>query len=320
MASNPSSTYTAAELMMHVISRTIDDGDILALGNFTPLAYGSCLLAKMTHAPNAVLIAGAGLDTPPYRITLATSGGLGAMFVSLWFGHTLIHQVGITAMECLSAAQIDMKGRLNTTLIGDPAKPTLRLPGGAGQGDTGITCHKYVVYTARHNPRVLVSNVDFVTGERYFVSEAERQLAGLKPGVSRLVTNLCVFDLSPATREFELVSIHPGHSREEVKQATGWPIGDRDVGVTEPPNDQELSLIRTQIDPLGLLPLESLPGKDRLQHLYQAPRQGTRLRGSVQFHRLRPVSRVTWSRVMPNGDARSKAGRKRAGHSCWSLH
>jgi glutaconate CoA-transferase subunit B len=48
-------------------------------------------------------------------------------------------------------------------------------------------------------------------------------------------------------------SIHPGVEREDVQEATGWDIEfANDVSETEPPTENELRLLREELDPDGI--------------------------------------------------------------------
>jgi glutaconate CoA-transferase subunit B len=53
-------------------------------------------------------------------------------------------------------------------------------------------------------------------------------------GPALLVTDLCVMTPDPDTKEFRVVSIHPGVTRDQVIEATGWAVKFAD-GVTETP-------------------------------------------------------------------------------------
>jgi hypothetical protein len=73
-----------------------------------------------------------------------------------------------------------------------------------------------------------------------------------------------VFALNPDRGELELASVHPGVSVDAVQAATGF-VGPDDGG---PPRDpgptpEELCLIRTEVDPLGMRRLELVAGKER---------------------------------------------------------
>jgi hypothetical protein len=80
----------------------------------------------------------------------------------------------------------------------------------------------------------------------------------------KLVTNLAVFKVDHYTREFKIVSLHPGVTLAEVKEATGFAVDcEGDIPLTEEPDEESLRMIREEIDPLGLRFLESATGPDR---------------------------------------------------------
>ena len=60
-----------------------------------------------------------------------------------------------------------------------------------------------------------------------------------------LVSDLCVLRPDPETKEFLVTSLHPGVTREQVRQNTGWDIRFADaVGETAPPQANELEVLR----------------------------------------------------------------------------
>ena len=70
--------------------------------------------------------------------------------------------------------------------------------------------------------------------------------------------------MDPGTRELALVSVHPGHTVEEIQAATGFPLRlSSDLAQTPRPTREELELIRRDVDPLGMRRLEFVSGKER---------------------------------------------------------
>jgi hypothetical protein len=62
----------------------------------------------------------------------------------------------------------------------------------------------------------------------------------------------------------ELALIHPGVTVEEAQAATGFTITvSPNLASTPLPTAEELRLIRTEIDPLGMRRLEFVAGKER---------------------------------------------------------
>ena len=73
-----------------------------------------------------------------------------------------------------------------------------------------------------------------------------RARLGLKTkGPTRLVTDLCIFEPDPVTKEMSVTSIHPGITREQIAENTGWPVRyAANVAGTEPPTAEELQVLR----------------------------------------------------------------------------
>jgi glutaconate CoA-transferase subunit B len=59
------------------------------------------------------------------------------------------------------------------------------------------------------------------------------------------MTDLCVMEPDPVTKEMTVTSIHPGVTREALQAATGWPLRfSADVGETPTPTSEELGVLR----------------------------------------------------------------------------
>ena len=71
-------------------------------------------------------------------------------------------------------------------------------------------------------------------------------------GPTAVVTGLGVYRFHEPTGEMELASLHPGVSLELARENTGWDLQvAQDLGVTPPPSDEEIRLIREELDPEG---------------------------------------------------------------------
>jgi glutaconate CoA-transferase subunit B len=92
--------------------------------------------------------------------------------------------------------------------------------------------------------------VDFVTSPAWLDGGDSRRRAGLPfGGVSRVVTTLGIFGFDPETRRMRLDALHPGVTRDQVREQTGFPLLEAtEVSVTEPPAADELAMLRA-LDP-----------------------------------------------------------------------
>jgi glutaconate CoA-transferase subunit A len=257
------------ERMIYWLSRQFDNDSILSVGAVSPLAFAAYLLAKRTHAPRLlILAANAGCVDPATRPALMSLAEAMDVQTALhwcggdhaWYRYYL---PGYISNEVVSSAQIDRFGRSNTIEI-RTSKGMLRLPGQGGMAEVADLSDNLYFYLPRHSTRNLVEQVDFAGVARHLLTAQEREAVGLQPGEVKLVTNLAVFKVDHDTREFKIVSLHPGVTLAEVQEATGFPVHcEGDIPLTEEPDEESLRMIREEIDPLGLRFLESATGPDR---------------------------------------------------------
>jgi glutaconate CoA-transferase subunit B len=67
------------------------------------------------------------------------------------------------------------------------------------------------------------------------------------------VTDLGTYGFDEESGEMTLLTLHPGATMEQVRASTGWEMRrSDDLGETPPPTDDELRLIRTELDPQGV--------------------------------------------------------------------
>jgi glutaconate CoA-transferase subunit B len=60
-----------------------------------------------------------------------------------------------------------------------------------------------------------------------------------------LITDLAIWKPDPGSKEFTVVSLHPGVTREQVQETCGWPVKFADhVEETPPPDATELKTLR----------------------------------------------------------------------------
>lgn len=156
--------------------------------------------------------------------------------------------------------QIDKFGNANVALVGDKTRPSRFFVGPRGMPDnTALGLRTYYIVT-QHAPRVFVENVDYVCGVGYGV---ERKKGMLKWGaIDKVFSPLGVFDFEHETGRMRVNAIFKGVTLEEIRNNTGFElvVPKRDLAV-DPPNNEELRLIRNEIDPLGVRRLDYVRGE-----------------------------------------------------------
>jgi glutaconate CoA-transferase subunit B len=95
-----------------------------------------------------------------------------------------------------------------------------------------------------------VEHVDFITSPGWLRGGETRRESGLPTGgMYRVITDLAVFGFDEKTRRIKPIALNPGVTREQVQDNTGFRLDfDHDTGVTEPPTDHELTVLR-ELDP-----------------------------------------------------------------------
>jgi len=240
--------YTPTEMMTIAASRALRNEDVCFVGIGMPSAAAN--LARLTHAPDIVLIYESGtLGTKPSVLPLSIGDGelcetaLTTVSVPEMFRYWL--QGGRITVGFLGGAQIDRFANLNTTVVGPYDKPKVRLPGGGGAPEIATACGEIFIIMAQ-GTRSFVDKLDFITSLGHGSGGDTRAKLGLKTkGPTRLMTDLAVFEPEPGTNEMIVTSLHPGVTRAQVVEATGWPVRfAATVAETPAPTERELEVLR----------------------------------------------------------------------------
>jgi glutaconate CoA-transferase subunit B len=248
MGAAPMANYTPNEMMTVAAARALKNDDVCFVGIGAPSA--ACNLARLTHAPDIVLIYESGtIETKPNILPLSIGDGelcetaLFTVSVPEMFRYWL--QGGRVTTGFLGGAQIDKFANLNTTVVGPYDKPSVRLPGGGGAPEIATNCGRIFI-TMSHSKRAFVEKLDFVTSLGYGKGGDDRKKLGVTTdGPTKVITDLCVLEPDPATKELSVASLHPGVTREQVSAATGWKIKFAEkVAETPPPTEKELKVLR----------------------------------------------------------------------------
>ncbi|MCF3123482.1 CoA-transferase [Streptomyces arenae] len=224
------------------------DGEILAspMGTIPSVA---ARLARLTFSPDLLLTDGEALligDVPAVGSASAVTEGW------LPYRRHLTMVMGGRRHVMMGASQIDRFGNQNISCIGDWSRPTRQLLG--VRGAPVNTLNNPVSYwIPRHSPRVFVEKVDMISGVGYDSAAAAGPSATRFHELRRVVSDLGVFDFATPDHAMRLVSLHPGVTLDQVREATGFALAvPDDVPFTRDPAEDELRLIRDVVDPRGL--------------------------------------------------------------------
>jgi glutaconate CoA-transferase subunit B len=239
------SAYTRDEMMTVAAARLLRDGQVCFVGIGLPSA--ACNLARLTHAPNLVLIYESGtIGTRPQVLPLSIGDGelaeTATCVIPLPDIFSDYLQAGRIDVGFLGAAQIDRFGNLNSTVIGPYGKPKIRLPGAGGA--TEIAAHaRQVFIVMKATPRSFVKRLDFQTSGGHFAGRAASGARGAGPAV--IVTDVGILKPRAESGEFALSAVYPGIPADEARAAVGWPLEVLPVLETcAPPNASELEVLR----------------------------------------------------------------------------
>lgn len=242
------SAASVDEVATIAAARRLRDGAVCFVGIGRPGVAAN--LARRTHAPTCVLIYESGaIGAKPTTLPLSIGDGELAQTADVVVSVPEIFNYwlagGWVDVGFLGAAQIDRRGNINTTVIGDYGHPTVRLPGSGGAPEIAA-CAREVFVMATHSPRVFVDRLDFLTTAGALDGPGARAALGLPGrGVTTVITDLGVLSLDEEAGELCLTAVHDGVAVADVVAATGWPLRvSASVAVEPPPSATELAALR----------------------------------------------------------------------------
>jgi glutaconate CoA-transferase subunit B len=226
---------TSGEVQTIVAARLLAGATSCFIGVGRPST--AAILARAIVNPDLVLVYESGtIGAKPQRIPLSIGDGELAATADVvvpvveMFNYWI--QAGRIDVAFLGAAQVDRRGALNSTVIGDYDAPTTRLPGAGGAPEIATGCDRVMVVAA-HSRRTFVEQLDFLT---------------TRAAPEAVITDLGVLE-PDATGELMLTQIHPDVTVDQVREATGWELKVAEaLRTTAPPTDAELSALRELVD------------------------------------------------------------------------
>lgn len=235
--------------MIVAAARLLKNGERVLVGVGIPNIAAN--LAKRLDAPDLMLVYESGvIDARPHHLPLSIGDGtlvedaLAVLPMRELFFHYLM--AGWIDVGFLGAAQIDVYGNLNSTVIGPYNNPRVRLAGAGGAPEIATSAGRTII-VMEHGRDRFVKAVDFVTSIGH-VPGRRRSQGG---GPWRVVSSLGVFGFDAAGR-MQLLQLLPGHTYEEVLDLSGWhiPLRSSKISTVEPPTKRELTQLQQLYDTL----------------------------------------------------------------------
>jgi len=217
---------TTHDILITVIARLLAGVRHAIAGAASPIPGSACLLERRRSGGRMrVTVLGSN------RFNAYTNGGVETF--------DMAGQGRVDAFF-LSGGQIDGEANINLVGVGEYPRMDVRWPGSFGSAYLYFVVPRVILFREEHTRRVLVPKVDFVSAPGWSPPEVHRP-----GGPCALVTPLGLFAFERARRRFRLVSVHPGHSVEEILDNTGFEFDrDAETPVTPAPDAATLAEIR----------------------------------------------------------------------------
>lgn len=229
--------------MVVALARLVRDGEVACHGVNSLLPSLALALARRLHAPRLRHVSiGGSLDGTPATLPRSSSGPAWLTGSPVVLSNVDVYQLALRGridVMLLGCVQVDGRGRVNSTVIGDFARPRVRLPGGGGAAVLFQVVRRVIVYRTRHDQKSLVPAVDFITATG---------------NLDRVVTPLGVFRATPAGLRLE--ALQPGATLAEVARRTGFTVEPLpELASLAPPTLAELAVLEA-LDPDRLRELD----------------------------------------------------------------
>lgn len=225
---------TVAEVMTVELARRLVGRSNAMQGFASPMPTVAIRLAREFDPSVIHLSASGGMNPAPKEMPVSTEDqrlveGASAFFTSPESFDLAAR--GKLDVLFIGSPQIDKHGNMNGSVVGEWARPKVRFGGGGGSGSLLPLANEVFGWRTEHTPRSFPTKVDFVTATG---------------NLTVVVTPLCVFEFRDG--ELRVTSLHPGVTRAEVRERTGWAVSFDDPDETDRPSADELATLK-RIDP-----------------------------------------------------------------------
>ena len=255
-------SFNEREMQICTVARMVEDGKTYwVAGGGSPMY--AALLGIRLYAPSAQYITEDGVIAPepmlpfePVMTMVSSRAGYRALAWGTMNTAGNHAQVGLMDYGILNTLQVDQHGNINSTAIGEYGSGARRFGGPGGADSIAALCWRTILMTDQEK-RKFVERVDFISSPGFLDgTEGARERVGLPPdtGPFRVVTPCAMYDYGDPTarRKLRLVARAPWVSVDDVLAECEYlPVVADDVAVLDTPTEEELEILRTELDPRG---------------------------------------------------------------------
>ena len=254
-------TFTDVEANICTIAGMIEE-DKLYFVQMAGAPLMAILLAKYMRTPDVgyVVEEGAVTPRPSFPLPRMMLGASRSHHRAVgWYGMNIADShaaLGFMDYGLLACLQVDKFGNFNSTFIGGTyEQPERRFGGPGGAPEIASQCWRTLLMTKLER-RKFVNKLDFMSSPGYLDGTPDaRERAGMpaNTGPYKIITQEAVFDFDAETHHMRLIAMMPWMTVEQVLSKMEFkPLVADPVERMEPPTDEQLTIIRAQIDPGGL--------------------------------------------------------------------
>jgi glutaconate CoA-transferase subunit B len=255
----PAASFNEREAQICTVARMVEDGRTYwVAGGGSPMY--AVLLGIRLYATGAQYITEDGVIAPepmlpfePVMTMVSSRAGYRALAWGTMNTAGNHAQLGLMDYGILNTLQVDQWGNINSTAIGEYGAGARRFGGPGGADSIAALCWRTILMTDQEK-RKFVERVDFISSPGFLDgSEGARERAGLPSdtGPYRVVTPWAMYDYTPE-RRLRLMAIAPWVTREQVlEECEHTPLVAPDLATLDGPTEEELHILRTELDPRG---------------------------------------------------------------------
>ncbi len=256
----PATHFAEREHLICTVSRIIEEEKSYWVGGGGEPLY-SILLAQRLYSSGVQYMTEDGVIAPqsmmpldPLMTMVASRAGYRALQWGSMNTAGNFAQLGYVDVGILNTLQVDRYGNVNSTVLGEYEGGRGRRFGGPGGADTiAAQCWRTILMTDQQK-RKFVDRVDFISSPGFLDGPGAREKVGLPVGTGpwRVFTPWAMFGYEDKSCELMLMAISPFVTVDMVLEEMSFtPKLAAKIETLDPPTEEELEIIRTQLDTDG---------------------------------------------------------------------